>query len=94
MSDHEHRGRHFEQETVCLDDQVFDNCTFDKCELIITGAGPYVLRDNIFMDCQFRFTGHAANTLAFLAMLHKSGAARTVEDLFNEIRGFMDHECP
>lgn len=55
---------------VQLDNQEFNNCRFENCELEYSGMGPVQLSQCHFENPKFVFSGPAQNTLQFLRNLY------------------------
>ncbi|HKJ74531.1 MAG TPA: hypothetical protein VKA19_10480 [Alphaproteobacteria bacterium] len=79
-------GQKFKQQQIVLDGGSFYNCTFEECDLIYSGLMPVFMNGNTLKDCRWRFDGPAVNTMAFLTMLHNSGARELVEATFEGVR--------
>ena len=60
----------FKNESVNLNGNEFDYCTFDNCELIFNGVGSVGLTNNEFRNCKWTFEGPAADTVAFMKALY------------------------
>lgn len=84
-----HAKKLFNKQTVVLDGNEFDNCTFEACILEFQGLRPVTLNNNTMNDCQWSFKGPAANAVQFMGALYQSGSsgAQLVEATFNGIRG-------
>ena len=85
----EFRDRTFEDVRIELDANQYVNCTFKRCRIVYSGAGPFSLDGCTFDDVRWQFSGRAANTLAFMqGMYHGSGLGgrKLIEDIFNQIR--------
>jgi hypothetical protein len=75
----------YTDETINLDDNDFEGCTFVRCTLVYKG-GVFRLAGNSLDSPRFAFDGAAANTLRFMAELYKGGASDIVESTFDNIR--------
>lgn len=76
----------FQDETIVLDASSFRDCRFAGCAFIYGGGRPPVLSGCDFKDCTWQFEAGAANTVAFLAGLHKGGFADLVDATVASIR--------
>lgn len=79
----------FINQVVNLDLNVYENCTFQNCELIFTGIGGVGLVNNKFTECTWSFSGPAGNTLKFLRILYKDMGdfgKQLVETTFENIK--------
>jgi hypothetical protein len=64
------KGTAFVGETVRLDGETFDNCTFTDCTLIFSGGVPPNINNCVFQPpVSWNFDGAASNTLTFIQML-------------------------
>ncbi len=75
-----HLKETFQDKAVTLDDGVFRDCAFVRCQLIFSGGNLPVLSGCRFEGCRWSFTEEAGNTLAFLAALKSGGFASLVEE--------------
>lgn len=85
-----HDGRTFTGETIVLDFNSFNDCTFDGCTLAFHGYGPVGLVGCRFLNCQWAVDGPAGRTLQFLSSIYgmgDEGARDLVEATFRNIRG-------
>ncbi|CAH6896211.1 conserved hypothetical protein [Vibrio chagasii] len=79
----------FVGQKVHLDGNSFEGCKMTKCILIYAASGPIDMNNCELNDCQWEFSGAAADTLGFLsAMYHEFGEAgqETVEATFEQIK--------
>jgi len=79
----------YENMTVLLDGNSFENCTFKNCTLEFRGTDEVSLVSNTITNCQFSFSGAAANTIQFLkGLYHGLGpmGQLLVENMLSEIR--------
>lgn len=81
----EHRGTIFSRARLAVDNQHFENCTFDACSLVFGATGPCQFERCTFKDSSFAFEGSAAATVKFLTELYKL-APQVVEETFDRIR--------
>jgi phage FluMu protein Com len=79
--------RTFTDLIVRLDFHDFSNCVFSRCTFVYGGFGPVSLSSCRFDECKWTFADAAGNTLAFLALLYRSGVIDLVEATFQSIRG-------
>jgi hypothetical protein len=63
------RATTYENETVTLDNNAFEGCTFVGCRLVYSGVGTVGLSGCHLQDCTFHFEGAAGNAVAFLNAL-------------------------
>lgn len=79
----------FRNAVVALDGNEFEQCVFENCTLSYEGTSPVSLTGSRVNDCQWAFTGPAANAIQLMGELYRSGghAALLVENTFNAIRG-------
>jgi hypothetical protein len=81
----QHNGNRFTNSRVPIDNQRFENCTFDKCTLIYSASGPVQFVGCTFSDSPISFDGAAAATLKFMTELYKV-TPLTIEGTFDKIR--------
>ena len=79
-------GSRFNNTRVPVDNQRFENCTFDKCVLVFSASGPVQLEGCTYNVCSFIFEGAAADTLRFMAMLYQLSPP-AIEGMLDKIRG-------
>jgi hypothetical protein len=86
-----HTKKSFAKQTVVLDGNEFEHCTFEGCVLEYQGLRPVGMSNNTINDCQWSFKGPAANAVQFMGALYQSGSsgAQLVEATFNGIRGLV-----
>lgn len=86
-----HSKKTFNKQTVVLDGNEFDQCTFESCVLEYQGLRQVAMTTNTMNNCQWSFKGPAANAVQFMGALYQSGAsgAQLVEATFNGIRGLV-----
>ena len=82
-----HANKTFTNETITLDGNDYDNCEFNKCELVYSGGTLPNLSDSNFNDCGWSFRDAAARTIQLMTALYAGGAIRLVEGTFEYIRG-------
>ena len=75
----------FTDETINLDGNEFEDCSFDHCVLIYEGGLTSLIGCRFALP-KFTFSGAAGQTLFFLTKLHVGGAGELVELLFDDIR--------
>lgn len=78
----------FRGETVVLDYTHYVDCQFEECEMVYHGHGALGLVDCEFLDCHWKLSDAAANTLGFMTTLyhHGGGARELIEQTFKNIR--------
>ena len=83
-----YQNQSFIDERVELTGNSYQNCTFERCELVYRGDRSPTFKDNQFVDSVFVFTDSAIRTLYFLANMYHAGAGgrEVVEKTFEDIR--------
>ena len=81
-----HEGATFTNETVVLDSNVYNNCTFNNCEIIFKGTAPVSLQGINFNDCRWTFDGPAGLTIEFMTALYQAGMTVLIDGTFENIR--------
>jgi hypothetical protein len=81
------RNQTFNDMTISMDGGSFYGCTFNRCKLQFSGLLPITLDRGNYHDCNWEFSGPAANTVTFMTALYKAGAHDLVEGIFRTIRG-------
>ncbi|HEX2566388.1 MAG TPA: hypothetical protein VHL85_05985 [Burkholderiales bacterium] len=76
----------FANESLELDGNEFDRCTFRSCELKYNGGELPVLNGCHFDASPFIFEKQAGNTLAMLRAMYHAGLGQLVESLFDDLR--------
>ncbi len=66
----EFQDQTFTGQTIQLDFNSFERCTFENCVLVYAGVATVSLRYCIFRDCQWVFNGPAARTFDFVRRLY------------------------
>lgn len=61
----------FIDESIKLDGNHFENCTFTNCEIVFKGTSVFNLVGCRFNHCRWKFEGPAANTMNFLKIMYK-----------------------
>ncbi|MDF1606907.1 hypothetical protein PZ897_01820 [Hoeflea sp. YIM 152468] len=79
-------NRSFVEKAVMLDGSTFSDCVFSHCRLVYSGGDIPVLTGCQFNECNWQFSGDAANTIAFLSSMYQGGFDRLIESTFHEIR--------
>lgn len=67
-----HKDETFEDATVDLDGETFENCTFRNVTLAYSGGEPPVLDGCKFEEFTFDFRGAASNTALFMRALSEA----------------------
>ena len=88
MSKHLRAG--FEDKTVILDGEEFEDCTFVECKLIYRGGEPPRLSNNKFHGCTWELEDAALRTISFLVVLNISEGRAFVDGIINTIRGITE----
>ena len=82
------KGKTFSNQDVLLDGYHYEGCTFQSCAFVYAGTDGFVLDvNNISPDCNFTFTGKAANTVAAMRAIYSMGewGRRHILETFQEI---------
>jgi hypothetical protein len=79
-------GIHYQDATVELDGNTFQNCTFDRCTMVYRGNDLPYLISSVFNNCQFRFDDAALRTITLLHRLYAAGAEKIVEEYIEMIK--------
>jgi hypothetical protein len=85
----------YENRTVLLDGQTFEECTFINCTLQFGGTDEVALVSNKIINCKWALSGNAATTIGFLKALYQGGGGfgqQLVESIFSEIRNSKELE--
>ncbi len=77
----------FNHDTITLDGESFSDCEFSACRLIYSGGEVPAFRNCRFTDCEWKFEGAAARTLAHLKVAWGAGAKAPVQALIKEVTG-------
>lgn len=82
-------GKAFKGERVILDGPVYVDCSFENCQVVITGMNPVKTDNCIFSGPnQITFEGPAFHLLDTLSLLYPHPHFQPViEQLFERIRG-------
>ena len=88
------KNSQFKSQTVLLDGNAYEGCTFDDCEMVYSATGPVGLSRNNIINCRWKLDGAAANTVAFLARLYQWGATKEIEGIIDTIRGGSQQPPP
>jgi hypothetical protein len=62
-------GNRYENQTIVLDDNLYEECVFVGCRLVYSGSGTVGLSGCRLVECSFHFEGAAGKTMAFLNAL-------------------------
>jgi hypothetical protein len=84
-----HERKAFEGQTIRVDGQQFEGCTFTGCK-ILYGGGYVRLINNNFTDCEWEFDGSASRTLEFLMGVYQMSD----ETLKFHFRAMLEHIMP
>ena len=77
----------FNHETVVLDGESFADCEFRGCRLVYSGGEPPVFDHCRFDDCEWKFDGAAARTLAHMKLVWNEGGKAPVQAMIKAITG-------
>ena len=83
-------NQRYKDTRITLDGATFVGCTFENCIFVFSGLLPPLLEGNTITACKWEFTGPAANTVAFMSALYRSGAHDVIEKTFENIRNMPD----
>jgi hypothetical protein len=78
-------GVSFNHQTVELDGEAFEDCTFSACRLVYAGGELPQFDRCRFEDCDWRFEEAAGRTLAYLKLMWGVGAKPSVQAAIKEI---------
>lgn len=78
-------GQSFADLVVELDGCSFTRCVFRRCEMRLSGLLPVHLEACEFQDCEWRFSGPATMTIAFMTAMHRAGAGSLIEQTCAQI---------
>ena len=78
-------GDIYNQETVMLDGETFDDCEFRDSRLVFAGGEPPVFRNCSFIGCDWKYDEAAARTLAHLKLVWSLGGKSSVQALIKDI---------
>jgi len=85
----EFKEKSFENETLNVDGNNYENCKFKGCTMIYSGGSDTHVNGCSFDDCKWQFDGAAANTMGFLRAFYHGmgeGGKQMVEATFTSIR--------
>ncbi|WP_158912578.1 hypothetical protein [Caulobacter sp. S45] len=77
----------YNHETVVLDGESFEGCEFRDCRLVYTGEAVPIFDQCRFDNCEWKFEGAAARTLAHLKLVWSVGGKAQVQAHIKEITG-------
>jgi hypothetical protein len=77
----------FNHETVPLDGEAFADCEFRGCRMVYAGGEPPSFSGCRFDDCEWKFEGAAARTLAHLKLVWGAGGKAQVQAMIKAITG-------
>ncbi len=69
----------FKDISITLDGGTFTRCKFERCKIVFSGILPVTLDDPAFVDCEWSFTGPAANAMNFMRAMFLAGAKDLIE---------------
>ena len=79
----------FKNETIRLDGNEYQGCTFDGCVLEYAGGTLPIMANNNIGNSRFSFSDAAANTLTFMTGIYHGmgdGGRNVIETTFQNIR--------
>jgi hypothetical protein len=82
--------KEFTDQTITLDGEEYETCTFKGCRLVFAGGSVPMFYDCVFSECDWDLIGPARNTIGFLVALWTSGNRIYVEQIFSTIRSLKD----
>lgn len=77
----------FNHETVVLDGEHYADCEFRGCRLVYRGGETPHFEACRFEDCDWKFEGAAARTLALMKLVWGTGGKAPVQAMIKEITG-------
>lgn len=77
----------YNHETVALDGESFADCEFRTCRMVYAGGELPHFSQCRFDDCEWKFEGPAAQTLAHLKLVWSVGGKAPVQAMIKEITG-------
>ena len=80
-------GMSYNHETIALDGEAFRNCEFRDCRLVYSGGKAPRFDDCKVINCEWKFEGPAAETLAHLRGVWNAGGKAAVQGMIKEITG-------
>jgi len=80
-----HQGESFRNTVVRVDDETYESCTFDQCQVVFAGTGAFQASHCSFNDCVFSFDGPALQTLRFMSAMDRLSST-VVEGMFDAVR--------
>ena len=83
------QNKTFSNETIHMDFNEFDSCTFKDCTLVYHGFGPVSIVGCSFHNVKWTFADAASHTMNFLAGLYAGageGGKSLIESVFIDIR--------
>ncbi len=75
------------RDTMILDGNVYDGCTFDHCELWFNGGEAPQFPNCTFVSCDWRLGEIPMNTVRFIASLRVNGISDLADLLVRAIQG-------
>ena len=78
-------GESYNHETVALDGEIYSGCEFRDCRLVYAGGEPQQFTDCKFHNCEWKFEGAAAQTLAAMKRVWGAGGKATIQAMIKEI---------
>lgn len=83
-------NKKFQNDSVLLDEHIFDGCTFDSCRLVFRGGYLVHLGDSKFNDCKVILDGSALRTTNFLKFVrNEAGGGGIVDSIIDDIRSVV-----
>ena len=81
-------NKKFHDIRISLDGATLIGCEFGRCTFIYSALLPVNLEACSFSECQWEFTGPAANALGFMTAIYSQGGdgAKLIEKTFENIR--------
>jgi hypothetical protein len=80
----------FDHETINIDGNVYEHCTFNECVFVYHGGKSPTFLDCAIVNPTFGFEGAAKETLMFLKSLTQAGFGDTVARVIADVLG-MPH---
>ncbi|MBW9275969.1 MAG: hypothetical protein K1563_20015 [Candidatus Thiodiazotropha sp. (ex. Lucinisca nassula)] len=84
-----YQGNKFQNETVRIDGNEYQGCTFEGCVLEYAGGALPIMTNNSIGNSTFAFTDAASNTLEFMTAIYHGmgdGGKNLIDSTFQNIR--------
>ncbi len=81
-----YKSEKFENTTVALDGNTFEDCEFVNCILEYSGGKPPKMISCGLTKSTFSFSDQAADTVEFMKAMYHGGFKTVIEETFEQIR--------